>query len=155
MKPMKTNDGLDPIIFVIFGGAGDLAWRKLIPALFDLSQDRSQPAQFAIIAVDRIKLSDGALRNRWHDGVNQFSRFGKAKTAAWNLFAQHIHYQQGDFKQASTYAALGGNARSWKRNGAPKPSAFFTWPRRRACSAKFQNILAKPDWRATANGRGS
>jgi len=33
---MKTTEGLDPIIFVIFGGAGDLAWRKLIPALFDL-----------------------------------------------------------------------------------------------------------------------
>jgi glucose-6-phosphate 1-dehydrogenase len=125
MKPMKTTDGLDPIIFVIFGGAGDLAWRKLIPALFDLSQDRSQPAQFAIIAVDRIKLSDGALRNRWHDGVNQFSRFGKAKTTAWNLFAQHIHYQQGDFKQASTYAALGGQCAKLEKQWATKARRIF------------------------------
>jgi glucose-6-phosphate 1-dehydrogenase len=122
---MKTTDGLDPIIFVIFGGAGDLAWRKLIPALFDLSQDRSQPAQFAIIAVDRIKLSDGALRNRWHDGVNQFSRFGKAKTAAWNLFAQHIHYQQGDFKQASTYAALGGQCAKLEKEWGTKAQRIF------------------------------
>jgi glucose-6-phosphate 1-dehydrogenase len=122
---MKTTDGLDPIIFVIFGGAGDLAWRKLIPALFDLSQDRSQPAQFAIIAVDRIKLSDGALRNRWHDGVNQFSRFGKANTAAWNLFAQHIHYQQGDFKQASTYAALGGQCAKLEKQWATKARRIF------------------------------
>jgi glucose-6-phosphate 1-dehydrogenase len=51
---MKTNDQLERIIFMIFGGAGDLTWRKLVPALFDLSQDRSLPAQFAIIAVDRI-----------------------------------------------------------------------------------------------------
>jgi glucose-6-phosphate 1-dehydrogenase len=56
---------------VIFGGAGDLAWRKLIPALFDLAQDRSQPAQFEIIAVDRIKMSDDAIRRRLHDGVSQ------------------------------------------------------------------------------------
>src|SRR5271170_1810739 len=81
---MKANDQLEPTVFVIFGGAGDLTWRKLVPALFDLSQDHSLPAQFAIIAVDRIKLGDDALRRRLHDGVNQFFRFGKAKTAAWN-----------------------------------------------------------------------
>jgi len=125
MKPMKTIESLDPIIFVIFGGAGDLAWRKLIPALFDLSLDRNQPAQFAIIAVDRIKLGDGALRNRWHDGVNQFSRFGKAKTAAWNLFAQHIHYQPGDFKQSSTYAALGGQCAKLEKQWATKARRIF------------------------------
>ena len=73
----KMNDQLEPTVFVIFGGAGDLTWRKLVPALFDLSQDRSLPARFAIIAVDRIKLGDDALRRRLHDGVNQFSRFGK------------------------------------------------------------------------------
>jgi len=45
------NEQLDPTVFVIFGGAGDLTWRKLIPVLFDLSQDRSLPARFGIIAV--------------------------------------------------------------------------------------------------------
>ena len=33
----KPNDQLEPTVFVIFGGAGDLTWRKLVPALFDLS----------------------------------------------------------------------------------------------------------------------
>jgi glucose-6-phosphate 1-dehydrogenase len=122
---MKTSDGLDPIIFVIFGGAGDLAWRKLIPALFDLSRDRSQPAQFAIIAVDRIKLSDGALRNRWHDGVNQFSRFGKAKPDAWNQFAQHIQYQQGDFTKLTTYTALGKQCAKLEKEWKTKARRIF------------------------------
>src|ERR1700733_9387321 len=99
MKPIKTDDQLEPTIFVIFGGAGDLTTRKLVPAMFDLSQDRSLPAQFAIIAVDWIKLGDDALRHRLHDGVNQFSRFGKAKPASWNQFAKHIQYLQGDFKK--------------------------------------------------------
>ena len=48
---MKTTDQLEPNIFVIFGGAGDLTWRKLMPALFDLSQSHSIPVHFAIIAV--------------------------------------------------------------------------------------------------------
>src|ERR1035438_8484263 len=73
IKSMKTNDELEPMIFVIFGGAGDLTWRKLVPALFDLAQDRSVPAQFAIIAVGQIKFGDDMLRRRLRDGVNQFS----------------------------------------------------------------------------------
>ena len=61
---MKPTDQLEPTVFVIFGGAGDLTWRKLVPALFDLSQDRSVPANYSIIAVDRVDLSDEKLR-RW------------------------------------------------------------------------------------------
>ena len=102
----KSSDHLEPTVFVIFGGAGDLTWRKLIPALFDLSQDRSMPADFSVIVVDRVHLSDEKLRRRLHGGVNQFSRFGKARAAAWSQFARHIHYQQGDFKKLATYKAL-------------------------------------------------
>jgi len=125
MKPIENTGRLDPILFVIFGGAGDLAWRKLIPALFDLAQDRSQPAQFAIIAVDRIKMSDDAIRRRLHDGVNQFSRFGKPPIPAWNLFAQHVQYQQGDFKKASTYAALGGLCAKLEKQWGTKARRIF------------------------------
>jgi len=61
---MKPNDELEPTVFVIFGGAGDLTSRKLVPALFDLSQDRSLPAYFSVLAIDRVDLSDGTLRRR-------------------------------------------------------------------------------------------
>src|SRR5471032_455255 len=121
----KPSDQLEPTVFVIFGGAGDLTWRKLVPALFDLLQDRSLPAEFAIIAVDRIKLGDDALRRRLHDGVNQFSRFGKAKAAAWNVFAPHIQYQQGDFKKPATYAALGSQCAKLEKQWGAKAHRIF------------------------------
>src|SRR5580658_6363581 len=122
---MKINDQLEPIVFVIFGGAGDLTWRKLVPALFDLSQDRSLPAQFAIIAVDRIKLGDDALRRRLRDGVNQFSRFGKAREAVWKQFAQHIHYHPGDFKKLQTYTALGKECATLEKEWGAKAHRIF------------------------------
>ncbi len=122
---MKSNDQLEPPIFVIFGGAGDLTWRKLIPALFDLSHDRSPPAKFAIIAVDRAKLGDDALRRRLLEGVNQFSRFGKAKAADWNQFAQHIQYQQGDFTKLSTYTALGKQCAKLEKEWGTKAQRIF------------------------------
>ena len=95
---MKTTDQLEPNIFVIFGGAGDLTWRKLMPALFDLSQSHSIPVHFSIIAVDRVELSEDALRKRLHEGVRKFARSGKTAVKEWNEFSPHIRYLQGDFK---------------------------------------------------------
>src|SRR5512141_1142986 len=99
VRTMTTNDELEPTVFVIFGGAGDLTWRRLVPALFDLSQDCSLPADFAVIAVDRVNLSDDMLRRRLHTGVRKFARHGMVKSGAWREFARHLHYQQGDFKK--------------------------------------------------------
>jgi glucose-6-phosphate 1-dehydrogenase len=94
MRFTKTEVNLEPTVFIIFGGAGDLTWRKLIPALFDLSQDRSMPACFSVIAVDRVAMSDEKLRRRLHDGVKSFSRKGMVKREEWSVFAKHIYYQQ-------------------------------------------------------------
>ena len=105
--PVKIIDQLPPAVFVIFGGAGDLAWRKLVPAMFDLSLDRSMPPHFSIIAVDRTDLSEEQLRKRLLEGVNKFSGRGKADPAVWKEFASHIHYQQGDFFNLTTYKKLG------------------------------------------------
>jgi glucose-6-phosphate 1-dehydrogenase len=136
---MKTKDQLEPSVFVIFGGAGDLTWRKLVPALFDLSRDRSMPADFSVIAVDRVELSDEKLRRRFHDGVRKFSRQGRVKTAEWGKFARHIRYQQGDFKELQTYTALGEQCakleKEWGVKGhrifymATPPSMFGEIPR--------------------------
>jgi glucose-6-phosphate 1-dehydrogenase len=123
---METNDPLEPTVLVIFGGAGDLTWRKLVPALFDLSQDGRMPAHFSVLAVDRVGMSDQKLRQRLHTGVNQFSRFGKPTAAAWNQFASHINYQQGDFKKPQTYAAVGAQcARLEKEWGAKVHRIFY------------------------------
>jgi len=94
---MNTNDQLPPNIFVIFGGAGDLTWRKLMPALFDLAQSHSIPVHFAIIAVDRVAAGDEAFRKRLHAGVTKFARSGKSAGKDWPEFARHIHYLHGDF----------------------------------------------------------
>ena len=70
---MNTNDQLEPTVFVIFGGGGDLTWRKLVPALFDLSQDRSMPAKFSIIGVDRVKMGDESVVAT---GIHRFWKAG-------------------------------------------------------------------------------
>src|SRR5271157_4547046 len=107
VRIVETHRQPEPTVFVIFGGAGDLTWRKLVPSLYDLSRDQSMPADFAVIAVDRVDLSDEKLRRRLHEGVKKFSRKGMVKTGEWSEFARHIRYQRGDFKKLQTYTALG------------------------------------------------
>ena len=122
---MKTNDQLEPNIFVIFGGAGDLTWRKLMPALFDLSQSHSIPAHFSIIAVDRVALSDEALRKRLHEGVRKFARSGKTAAKEWNEFSRHIRYLQGDFKSNATYKELSNQCANLEKEWGSKAQRIF------------------------------
>ena len=123
---MKTKDQLEPTVFVIFGGAGDLTWRKLVPALFDLSQDRSMPADFSIIAVDRVELERRQAAPTVSTMVSRnFSRFGKAKAGEWNQFAKHIHYQQGDFKKLQTYTTLGEQCTKLEKEWGTKAHRIF------------------------------
>ena len=122
---MQTNDQLAPNIFVIFGGAGDLTWRKLMPALFDLSQSHSIPVHFSIIAVDRVALSVDALRKRLHEGVRKFARSGKAPVKEWNEFSPHIRYLQGDFKSDATYKELSDQCVSLEKEWGAKAQRIF------------------------------
>ncbi len=112
---------ISPTIFAIFGGAGDLTWRKLMPSLFDLHQDGRMPKKFAIIAVDRVPFRDAELHKRLFDGVKRFSRKGTVKSADWNDFARHVTYLRGDFKDPATYSNLekrcAQSEKDWKRKG--------------------------------------
>jgi len=95
-----------PAIIMIFGGAGDLTWRKLIPSLFDLHREGRIPARFAIIAVDRVHFRDTELRSRFLDGAKRFSRKGKLNGSNWTAFARHVTYHQGDFNDPAMYSSL-------------------------------------------------
>ena len=140
---MKPNDQLEPTIFVIFGGAGDLTWRKLVPALFDLSQDRSMPLDFSVIAVDRDDLSDEKLRRRLYNGVKKFSRHGMGKTVEWGKFAKHIHYQQGNFKKLQTYTTLGEQCVKLEEEWGTKAHRIFYMATPPSMFGEIQKYLGK------------
>jgi len=122
---MNTSDQLEPNIFVIFGGAGDLTSRKLMPALFDLSQSRDIPLHFAIIAVDRVEITEEALRKRLQDDVKKFAHAGKAAAREWHEFSGHIRYLQGDFKGKATYKELSDLCESLEKEWGAKAQRIF------------------------------
>lgn len=136
---MKTDEHITPTVFVVFGGAGDLSWRKLFPAFFDLSLGRGIPKNLAIIAVDRNMPEESALKDHLHQGVNKFSRHGKADDKEWKRFAENIYLLEGDFTRHETYAELKKQCeaidREWKARSqrifymATPPALFSEIPK--------------------------
>ncbi len=53
---------VEPLTLVIFGGAGDLSRRKLMPSLYHLFAENELPQAFSILAFDRLDLDDGTYR---------------------------------------------------------------------------------------------
>ncbi|MFZ0532188.1 MAG: glucose-6-phosphate dehydrogenase [Anaerolineales bacterium] len=104
---MINEPKLPPVEIIIFGAAGDLTWRKLVPALYNLFLDGLMPEKFAIFSVDVKPIGLDELRKRLLDGVNQFSRRGKAKTDQWKSFAGHlVDRVAGDFNNVTTFENL-------------------------------------------------
>ncbi len=109
---------LPPVEIVIFGAAGDLTWRKLVPALYNLFLGGLMPDKFTIYGVDLKPSSLDDLSKRFLDGVNQFSRQGKAKANQWKDFTAHLaDYLTGDFSNPKTFddlaKALNGQDKAW------------------------------------------
>jgi glucose-6-phosphate 1-dehydrogenase len=96
-----------PVIFIIFGGTGDLASRKIAPALYNLYLDGWLPKQFAIIGTGRTKFEDDQFRKNLLNDINQFSRSGKADKKKWDEFEKSIYYQVSDINDAETYKEFG------------------------------------------------
>jgi glucose-6-phosphate 1-dehydrogenase len=96
----------DPCTVVIFGATGDLAHRRLLPALVNLRHAGLLPAGSAVLGVARRAYSDAAYRAEMATAVADHSRMA-IEPALWNDFAVGIYYQQGDFAVPDTYRALG------------------------------------------------
>ncbi len=95
---------IDPVILVIFGAGGDLTWRKLIPALYNLYLDKRLTGHFAIIGFDLKKMSIDDFRNHLRQGIDQFSRRGKTEKKTWDEFASHIvKYISANFTDEDVY----------------------------------------------------
>ena len=71
---------LKPTILVIFGSMGDLTWRKLAPALYNLLLAKQLPERFAVIGLDIKDESLDEFRLRLRDGANRFCECGGSNT---------------------------------------------------------------------------
>jgi glucose-6-phosphate 1-dehydrogenase len=106
LDPLARHEPRDiPCVLVVFGGAGDLSHKKLLPALYNLALDGDLPERFAIVGFSMEKLDDDSYRQFARDGIEKNSR-QKLTDDAWNNFAPKLHFVSGSFTDAADYQKL-------------------------------------------------
>ena len=95
----------DPTAIVIFGATGDLAGRKLAPALYNMMLDHALTEPTLIIGVSRSELSGAQFADKLKPRVAEFSR-RKVEPATWDKFAANLDYVGGEFDNDETYSKL-------------------------------------------------
>jgi glucose-6-phosphate 1-dehydrogenase len=103
---LETERTPAPSVFVIFGASGDLARRKLFPALYNLAVSRLLPPGMSIVGFSTSERSDEQFRQMMHDGVAQFSRRKPIDETVWEDFASRLHYVSGKFEDPANFAHL-------------------------------------------------
>jgi glucose-6-phosphate 1-dehydrogenase len=97
----------DPCTIVIFGASGDLARRKLIPALFELCACGSLGRRFAIVGFARSKMTDDAFRDAMTEAVRKYSESPTAiDEGKLRVFAQSFAYVSGEYGSPEAFGRL-------------------------------------------------
>lgn len=95
----------EPAIITIFGANGDLARRKLLPALFNLFHEKLLPDKFLIVGNGR-RGDLEAWKSEMKTGVETFSRRGEPDAKEWREFAKCLQFLLGDLDDAKLFKSL-------------------------------------------------
>jgi glucose-6-phosphate 1-dehydrogenase len=137
MRPPAKPAG--PCVLVIFGAAGDLTKRLLVPALCNLRREKLLPEEFAVVGIARSKQDDETFRRDLGTSLRELAK-GEMVDSDWNWLAGRMSYLQGDFDDPAVYqklAALLAETDQTHRTGgnylfylATPPQVFATIVRR-------------------------
>ncbi len=94
-----------PTSLVIFGATGDLAHRKLLPALYNLAHEGSLPERFELIAVSRSNMSHDEFRAQARESIERFSRRRPDPDVIKGLLSD-MRYLPGTFDDDEVYVEL-------------------------------------------------
>jgi glucose-6-phosphate 1-dehydrogenase len=112
------------VTIVIFGGNGDLAHRKLLPALYNLYVDGLLPPRIAIVGVGRKEMSDDAYRDFAKDGITKFSR-RPLDEQPWSAFSKMLFFVNASIDAEHGLAALGARLDIVEHEGGMKADRIY------------------------------
>lgn len=99
-----------PCVMVIFGAAGDLTKRLVVPALYNLACGNLLPDEFAILGVDIAQKSDDEWRDSLEEMLRAFVQAGgegsQVDQGKWKWLTCRMSYLQGDLKDPALYERL-------------------------------------------------
>jgi glucose-6-phosphate 1-dehydrogenase len=114
-----------PAIIFIFGGSGDLTYRKLMPALYNLYLDKYLPEKFLIVGIGRTEFTNLSFRAHSKKGVEEHSRRQDQVKSAWKEFAPCIEYLKADLEADKTYKSIGSIIKKHEEEWKEKATAIY------------------------------
>src|SRR6476469_9830307 len=114
-----------PTILFIFGGSGDLTYRKLMPALYYLYLDKYLPDQFRIISIGRSDFSNTTYRNYIKKGISEHSRRKDCLKEAWKEFSELMEYYKADLESEKTYRSIAGYVKNYEDEWKAKATEIY------------------------------
>jgi glucose-6-phosphate 1-dehydrogenase len=96
----------EPCAVVLFGASGDLAKRKVIPAMFDLATHNSLGSRYVIVGFSRTQMSDENFRAATSEAAKSMSELGPIDPKEWANFSSCLYYHAGDYSDPQAYAQL-------------------------------------------------
>jgi glucose-6-phosphate 1-dehydrogenase len=96
----------EPITVVLFGASGDLAKRKVIPAMYDLAVHKSLGPRYAIVGFARTPMSDESFRHTAEEAAKSISEVGPIDPKKWQEFASNLYYQSGEYGNEEDFKKL-------------------------------------------------
>jgi glucose-6-phosphate 1-dehydrogenase len=113
-----------PCNVVIFGASGDLTFRKLIPALYNLAADGDLPAATKIVGFARREKSDESWRQELKETTAKCSRSGLNEDV-WTSFSKGISYHTSEFGNPEGYESLGRKLDALDASGDTRGNRLF------------------------------
>ncbi|HZZ76664.1 MAG TPA: glucose-6-phosphate dehydrogenase, partial [Puia sp.] len=112
-------------LIFIFGGSGDLNFRKLCPALYNLFIDQWMPEKFSIVGIGRTEYTDENYRNRLLEGIKEFSRRKEVADSQWKDFSQHVTYLKMDAEKDEKYTGIEQKIQKKEAEFGEHPNIIF------------------------------
>lgn len=116
---------MNPTLIYIFGGTGDLAHRKLIPALFNLYIDGYLPEAFTIVGVGRSEVEEASYRQQMRKSVKEFSRRPELINKHWTKFARNLTFQSHDLNNDKAYKDMAAFWKEFQRTEGAEAQIIF------------------------------
>jgi glucose-6-phosphate 1-dehydrogenase len=114
-----------PTTLVIFGATGDLAKRKLLPALYNLAHEGAMPERFHLIGVSRSEMAHAEFAAMAGEAIRSFSRREADERVLAGLL-EHVRYVPGTFDDGAVFETLAGQlAELDTLAGQPMNRAFY------------------------------
>src|SRR5881296_337862 len=114
----------DPCVMVIFGAAGDLTRRKLVPALYNLARNQLLSREFAVLGIAHSSMSEEEFRKKVVEDVRQYTgNDGDPDLIEW--FIRHMYYVTGEFEDKNIYPELKSHLAKIDKEHSTHGNYFF------------------------------